>query len=431
MSVWGRAANVPTAASAKGWTITDTNGRDYIDGAGGAIANSVGHAHPHVVAAMAQQASTVDYVHATQFANAPLARFAARVAQLAPVEDAYLFAVSGGSEANETALKMARSFHVANGDEDRHIVIARNAAYHGNSRGALDASDRSALRSGYEPWLGQTVRISAANEYRSDRTAEDHATELQETIDTCGADQIAAFLAEPVSGATLAGAQPPTNYWPLMAEVCQANGVLLIADEVMTGFGRTGRFFAMEHWGVTPDIITCGKGASSGYWPLGLVIASGRIHDAIEAAGGFNHGFTWSHHPIGAAVANAVLDVIEDEQLVEQCESKGSLLRERLSALLGDHPNVGDIRGIGLLTGIEFVAERATKEPFDRSRTVAELVVSAAVAKGLTLYPCTSAVDGSIGDAVLIGPPLSIDNDTIEEIARIAAEAIRAVFAGN
>ncbi len=428
MSVWGRAVNVPTAVSASGWTIVDADGREYIDGAGGAIANSVGHAHPHVVAAMAQQASTVDYVHATQFANRPLARFAARVAELAPVDDAYLFAVSGGSEANETALKMARSFHVANDAPERHIVIARSAAYHGNSRGALDASDRSALRSGYEPWLGQTLRVSAANIYRSTMTADDHAAELQSTIEETGAHRIAAFLAEPISGATLAGAQPPANYWPLMAEVCHDNGVLLIADEVMTGFGRTGRFFAMEHWGVRPDIITCGKGASSGYWPLGLVIASGRIHDAIEGAGGFNHGFTWSHHPIGAAVANAVLDVIEDESLVEQCEAKGTLLRDLLSESLGDHTHVGDIRGMGLLTGIEFVADRSSKAPFDRSQTTSERVVAAAVAKGLTLYPCTSAVDGGTGDAVLIGPPLSVDTETIERIAKITTQAIREVF---
>ncbi len=431
MSVWGRAVNVPTAASARGWTIVDTEGREYIDGAGGAIANSIGHANPHVVAAMAQQASTVDYVHATQFTNEPLARFAARVAALAPVDDAYLFAVSGGSEANETALKMARSFHVASGDPDRHIVIARSAAYHGNSRGALDASDRSALRSGYEPWLGQTLRVSAANVYRSTMTAEDHAMELQSTIDETGAHRIAAFLAEPISGATLAGAQPPANYWPLMADVCRANGVLLIADEVMTGFGRTGRFFGIEHWGVRPDIITCGKGASSGYWPLGLVIASGRIHDAIERAGGFNHGFTWSHHPIGAAVANAVLDVIEDEKLVELCEAKGTLLRGLLAESLSDHPNVGDIRGTGLLTGIEFVADRKTKSPFDRSEMMAEAVVAAAVARGLTLYPCTSAVDGNVGDAVLIGPPLSIDNATIERIAQITTETVREVFDAN
>ncbi len=187
----------------------------------------------------------------------------------------------------------------------------------------------------------------------------------------------------------------------------------------------------MKHWGVTPDIITCGKGASSGYWPLGLVIADGRIHDAIDAIGGFNHGFTWSHHPIGAAVANAVLDVIEEEQLVEKCAAKGDSLRTQLTDLLGDHQNVGDIRGIGLLTGIEFVADRATKAPFDRSQGIAEAVVAAAFERGLTVYPSTSAVDGSVGDAIVIGPPLTVDAATIERIAHIANESIRSVLAVN
>ena len=431
MTVWGRASGISTAVSAKGWIITDDKGNEFIDGAGGAIANSIGHAHPHVVAAMAQQASTVDYVHATQFANAPLERLASRIATIAPVDDAHLFTVSGGSEANETALKMARAFHVATDEPDRHIVIARSGAYHGNSRGALDASDRSALRFGYEPWLGHTVKVSAANRYRNSRTGDQYAAELEETINDLGANNVAAFIAEPISGATLAGALPPDDYWPLMAEVCNANGVLLIADEVMTGFGRTGTLFAMDHWGVRPDIITCGKGASSGYWPLGLVIADGRIHAAIERNGGFNHGFTWSHHPIGAAVANAVLDVIEDERLAERAAEKGDLLRELLSAELVDHQFVGDIRGMGLLTGIEFVADKTTKVPFERSAGRSEAVVAAAKHAGLTLYPCTSAVDGQVGDAVLIGPPLTIDTDTIKQIAGLTAKAIRDAFAAS
>ncbi|MEZ5342217.1 MAG: aminotransferase class III-fold pyridoxal phosphate-dependent enzyme, partial [Acidimicrobiales bacterium] len=382
-------------------------------------------ANPHVVAAMAQQASTVDYVHATQFQNQPLARFADRLARLAPVHDNAIFTVSGGSEANETAIKMARAYHVATGSPDRHIIIARHGAYHGNSRGALDASDRAALRSGYEPWLGHTVKIASANVYRSDWTAADHANELAATIAAVGSERVAALIAEPISGATLAGAMPPDGYWPALASVCADHGVLLIADEVMTGFGRTGRLFAMQHWGVTPDIITCGKGASSGYWPLGLVIADGRIQAAIDANGGFNHGFTRSHHPLGAAVANAVLDVIEDERLVETCQAKGESLRSQLRSQLADHPHVGDIRGLGLLTGVEFVADRSTKEPFDRSLTVSERIVAAAFARGLTVYPCTSAVDGNVGDAILIGPPLTVDEPTIATIAQTATAAIR------
>lgn len=424
--VFERTSGRPRAARANGCVITDSEGNEYLDGAAGAIANSVGHGHPAVVAAMAEQAASVDYVHATQFAAPSVERYADALAEVVPVDDVKVFPVSGGSEANETALKLARQFHLARG-EDRHLIAAREGAYHGNTRGVLDASDRRALASGYEPWIGQTLRVPMAHPYRDERSGEQIAAETERIIVEAGAQNVAAFIAEPVSGATLAASVPPDDYWPAIADMCRRHGILLILDEVMTGFGRTARWFAGEHWGLRPDIVTSGKGASSGYWPLGLCMASGEVHAAVTDAGNFKHGFTWSHHPIGSAVAGAVLDVMKSEDLVAQVAGKGERCRERLRRALGDHPHVGDIRGIGLMTGVEFVADRASKSPFDRSDRVAEAVVDACFERGMTIYPCTSAVDGHVGDAVLLGPPLSVTEVELDEMVDRLVDAVSAV----
>ncbi len=425
--VFRRAADRPTAARAEGCTIIDTEGRRYLDGAAGAIANSIGHGHPVVVAAMAEQAASVDYVHATQFDSVALGRYADAVAPLVPVDDVRIFPVSGGSEANETAFKLARAYHLARG-EDRHLIAARQGAYHGNTRGVLDASDRIALSRGYEPWIGKTVRVPMANPYRDDRTGAELAAETENVFAAVGPHNIAAFIAEPVSGATLGAVVPPDDYWPAIAEVCRRHGVLLIADEVMTGFGRTGRWFAVDHWGIRPDIITAGKGASSGYWPLGLCMASGRVYDAVHDAANFVHGFTWSHHPIGAAVAGAVLDVLRDEGLVDAAGPSGERARSALRAGLDDHPHVGDIRGLGLLNAVEFVADRDSKAAFHPSDRVSERITAACFDLGLTVYPCASSVDGNSGDAILLGPPLSVTHAELDEMTARIVAAVETVF---
>lgn len=424
--VFTRAPDRPAVVDASGCTITAADGRTWLDGAGGAIACSVGHGRAEIAAVLAAQATSVDYVHATQFSIEVLERFAARVAAIAPVDGAMVFPVSGGSEANETALKLARAYHLARGDTERHVVIARGGAYHGNTRGVLDASDRSGLKSGYEPWLGRTVRVPLVNPYRDGRTGADHAAELDATIRATGSERVAAFIAEPVSGATLAAVVPPDDYWPAVAEVCSSHGVLLILDEVMTGFGRTGRWFAADHWGVRADIVTAGKGVSSGYWPLGLCIASGDVFDAVTDV--FAHGFTWSHHPIGAAVGDVVLTIIEREGLVERAAVLGERSRVTLRESLGDHPRVGEIRGIGMMTGIELVADRGTKRSFERAERVTERVVDRAFDLGMTVYPCTSAVDGSTGDAVLLGPPLSVTDHEFDQMLDILSSAIIGVI---
>lgn len=422
--VFHRAIDRPTAVRAFGSTIVTADGREILDGAAGAIACSIGHGHPEVVAAMAEQAGRVSYVHAHSFETDALARFAAHVAAVAPGDGARVFPVSGGSEANESAIKLARAYHLARGDLDRHIVVARQAAYHGNSRGALDASHRAALTAPYEPWLGQTARVPMVNPYRDPRSGEEHAAEIDRVIREIGASRVAAFIAEPISGATLGAVVPPDDYWPAVAAVLRTHGVLLIMDEVMTGFGRTGRWFGADHWGIRPDMITSAKGVSSGYWPLGLCIASDRLYDTVTAAGTFSHGFTWSHHPIGAAVGDAVLTVIERDHLVERSARLGAALIDRLRADLDDHPQVGEVRGRGLMIGVELVADRRAKTPFAATDAIAERVTDAALARDLTVYTCTSVVDGAVGDAVMLGPPLNTSEVELDAMAERLVAAI-------
>lgn len=426
--VFHRAEGRPIAVRAHGSTIETADGRAILDGAAGAIACSIGHCHPDVVRAMAAQAAEVSYVHAHSFETPALARFADRVAAVAPVDAARVFPVSGGSEANESAIKLARAYHLARGDRDRHLVLARQGAYHGNSRGALDASHRAALTAPYEPWLGQTVRVPMVNPYRDARSGAEHAAEIDRAIRSAGAERVAAFIAEPISGATLAAVVPPDDYWPAVVEVLRSHGALLIMDEVMTGFGRTGRWFGADHWGLRPDILTSAKGASSGYWPLGLCIASGGIYDTVMEAGTFSHGFTWSHHPVGAAVGETVLAVIEREGLVERSATAGAAVLARLRAELGEHPHVGDVRGRGLMIGVEFVADRGTKSPFDASEGVCERVTDAALARDLTVYTCNSVVDGAVGDAVLLGPPLNTNDAELDAMVERLVGAVHDVL---
>jgi adenosylmethionine-8-amino-7-oxononanoate aminotransferase len=422
-SVFNRSRKpLPVAVSAAGAWITDAEGRRYLDAAGGAIASLIGHGDETVAAAMSAQAGTLEWVHASAFTTGPAEEYASAVADLVPMDEARVYPVSGGSEAIETALKMARAFHLAGGEPERSIVIARGASYHGNTRGALDVSGRDPLRRPYEPWLGQTVRVPAVSEYRCpnpshpDGCADFHAEQLAGAILDVGAERVAAFVAEPIGGATSGAAIPPDGYWDEIVAICRRKGVLVIADEVMTGFGRTGEWFGADHFGLRPDLLVAAKGASSGYWPLGLAIASGAIHDVIEESGGLVHGFTWSHHPIGAAVGLAVLDRIVEMRLVDRARTQGERLLDRLRTAFADEEVVGDVRGLGLLLCVELVQDRDSKKPFPRSAQVTEQVLDRAMELGLLLYPSTGNVDGTDGDYVLIGPPLTILDDEIDLI---------------
>ncbi len=425
----------PVAIEAHGSTIVDSEGREYLDAAGGAVVVNVGHGRREIAAAIAEQAARLSYAHGSMFTTQPLERYAAEVGEHLPVEEPYLYPVSGGSEAIETALKLARATHIARGEADRRLVFARWSSYHGNTLGALDLSGRKALRRPYEAWLGRFRHVSAAYPYRADDPAamalgstQALAAELEAAIVEAGPGNVAAFVAEPVVGAALGAVSPPDGYWPAIADVCRRHGVLLIADEVMTGFGRTGRWFAMDHVGVQPDMLVAAKGATSGYWPFGFVAASGEIRDAVVAAGGFIHGFTYSHQPTAAVVAREVLRILETESLVEASAVKGERLRLLLRDRLGEHPAVGDIRGMGLMVGVELVRDRASRAPFPRAAHLVETVARIAREQGLLVYSGTGMANGADGDAVLLGPPFVVTDDELARITDGLGDALDAAL---
>jgi adenosylmethionine-8-amino-7-oxononanoate aminotransferase len=430
--VFGRGSGLPRIDRGRGCELWDAQGRRYLDAAGGAVVVGVGHGVEAVAEAIRAQAAKVAYAHGTTFSSDALEAYADELAAVVPVDDPRVYPVSGGSEAIETALKMARAYHLARG-EDRQVVIGRWGSYHGNTLAALDVGGRDPLRAPYLPWLGRAQHTLAAYEYRCpfpdthpDSCGRRYAEALERLIVETGPRRVAAFVAEPVAGAALAAAVPPDDYWPAMAEVCHRHGVLLVADEVMTGFGRTGRWFGGDHWELRPDILVAAKGAASGYWPLGLAVASGPVFEAI-AARGFTHGFTYSHHVVGAAAGRAVLRILRNQDLPAAAEAQGKRLKAGLQGRLDGHPAVGDVRGLGLLVGVELVADRAARTPFARAERVTERVVAAARERGLLVYSSTGHAGGD-GDLLLLGPPLVITGAEVDELVETLGEAIGAVL---
>ncbi len=426
----------PVAVRAEGSTIWDADGNAYLDAAGGAVVVGVGHGRQSIADAMAAQAGRLSYAHGSAFTTESIEDYATAIAPYLPVDDPRLYPVSGGSEAIETALKLARAYHLARGEKDRWIVFARWSSYHGNTLGALDLSGRKPLRRPYEGWLGRFRHVSAAYPYRAGLPgsnalgdAQELADELEHAIEAAGPGTVAAFVAEPIVGATLAAAVPPDGYWPAITEVCRRHGVLVIADEVMTGFGRTGRWFGLDHWGVRPDILVAAKGATSGYWPFGFAATRGEIHDTVLRAGPFTHGFTYSHHPVGAAVAREVLRILEDESLVAASNTQGERLQQLLRDRLEGQPHLGEIRGRGLMVGIEIVVDRETKAPFGRAARVTEALVLDARRRGVLVYPGTGLADGTNGDSILLGPPFVVTDDELVKIADVVVEAVDAAVA--
>jgi adenosylmethionine-8-amino-7-oxononanoate aminotransferase len=428
--VFHRTADPLTAAVTRGVWVHDDEGHQYLDAAAGALVVNVGHGDPDVVAALGGAARAIDYVHPTVFTTEVLESYAAELAPLVPVDDVRVYPTSGGAESVETALKLARAYHLARGEPGRDVVVSRSQSYHGNTLGALDASGRPSLRGPYEPWLGRFEQAPAANEYRCanprhpDGCAQWHASRLDELMTAAGEGRVAAFIAEASGGASIAAAVPPPGYWEAIADVCTRHGALLIVDEVMTGFGRTGRWFAIEHGGIRPDIIVSGKGAGGGYYPLGLCMASGGVHDTVVDGGGFTHGYTFSHSPIGAAVGRAVLRRLITGSLVQAAHDRGVELVEGLRSTIGAHPLVGDIRGLGLLIGVELVADRKSRAPHPRSNRLTERLVAAARGHGLLVYPAAGCADGVDGDGILLGPPFIVTDEDIRMIVERLAAAI-------
>ena len=426
----GRA--LPVAIRAEGSTIHDAAGRAYLDAAGGAVVVNVGHGRREIGDAVGEQLRRIAYAHPTAFTSEPLEAYAHDLGPLLPLDGpAAIYPVSGGSEALETALKLARAYHVARGEAERWTVIARWGSYHGNTLGALDLSGRRPLRRPYEGWLGRFRHVSVAYPYRAGEAGAAAladpvalALELERTILSAGPDSVAAFVAEPIVGATLCAVVPPDGYWRAVIDVCRRHGVLVIADEVMTGFGRTGTWFGLDHWAARPDIVVAAKGATSGYWPFGFVAASDRVHRTVVEGSGFVHGFTYSHSIGGATVAREVLRILREEDLVAASATKGTLLRELLAERLGGHPNVGEIRGAGLLVGVELVADRESRRPFPRTAKLTEAIVAAAREDGLLLYSGTGCADGTNGDAILLGPPFVVTEPELERIADGLRDAV-------
>jgi adenosylmethionine-8-amino-7-oxononanoate aminotransferase len=426
----------PRAVRGEGAIIWDDEGKRYIDAAGGAIVVNVGHGVTEIADAIASQARTLAYVHATELGNDPIERLAAEMAERAPVGDARLFLVAGGSEATETAMKLARQYHVARGDRGRFKVIARRPSFHGSSLGALSVSARPALRADFEPLLLSMPFVQAPYRYRcalpgcGAACSLECARQLDAVIRAEGPETVAAFIAEPVIGASAGAVVPPPDYHAIVRETCDRHGVLFVADEVMTGMGRTGRWFGMDHWpGVRPDILTTGKGVTSGYVPGGAVLASGRVYETVRDAGGFHHGFTYSHHPVVAAAGLAVLRYLERHGLVQRAAAMGEHLMARLRGLL-DLPAVGDVRGIGLMAAVEIVADRGTREPYPREARIAQAIQGEALARGAVVYASGGQADGR-GDLVMLGPPLMIERDQLDQAVEILGDAISAVTRGR
>lgn len=427
--------DVPRVRRAEGVWIETEDGRRILDGSSGALVASIGHGVREVIEAQRAQAEQVSYVHGTHFAVRAQEELAERLAEMAPGDLSRVYPVSGGSEANESAVKFARQFFLETGRPQKQKVIARWTSYHGNTLGALSLAGHAARRRPYAPLLMDVPHIPPAYCYRCPFGLEPPscgtrcATALEEEIIRQGPEYVAAFIAEPLVGAAGGAITPPPEYFPIIRDICSRYDVLFIADEVMTGIGRTGESFAMNHWGVVPDIITTGKGVSGGYAPLAAMIVREPLFAAIaQGSGAFIHGFTYGGHPPSAAAGAAVLQYVRAHGLVERAARLGTYLGERLQPLAGRRI-VGDIRGLGLMRGIEFVRDRATKAPFDRSLRVAERVGEAAFARGLIIYPGAGNVDGVRGDQLLIGPPLVITELEIDELVARLAGAIDEVAA--
>ncbi|GAB3456948.1 aspartate aminotransferase family protein [Massilia terrae] len=426
----------PVADSAKGIFIRDSEDNAYIDASGGAAVSSLGHGHPDVLAAMHRQIDRCAYAHTSFFTTEVAEQLADKLVAQAPPGISAVYFVSGGSEAMETALKLARQYFYENGEEQRSVFIARRQSYHGNTLGALAVGGNEWRRKAFAPLLMDVPRVAPCYEYRGrgedqtvDEYTQDLLDELESAIVRAGPEKVIGFVAEPVVGAT-GGAIPPTpGYFRGVHALCDRYGILFIADEVMCGMGRTGTMFAIEQDEVAPDIIAIAKGLGAGYQPIGAVLAQGAIVDRLrQGSGAFLHGHTYVGHPVACAAALAVQQVIERDKLLAQVAKRGLSLRRMLGEAFGKHHHVGDIRGRGLLMALELVHDRPTKSPFPASRKLHAKVKEQAMARGLMVYPMGGTIDGQRGDHVLLAPPFIATTGDLAEIVGRLSESIDAAL---
>ena len=424
----------PVAVAAQGMTIVDAQGRRYLDASGGAAVSSLGHGHPDVIAAMHAQIDRLAYAHTSFFTTAVAEELADVLVAGAPAGMEHVYLVSGGSEAVEAALKMARQYFVEIGQPQRTHFIARRQSYHGNTLGALAVGGNAWRREPFAPLLAPATHVSACYPYREQRAQETPeqygqrlADELEAAILAQGADRVIAFVAETVGGATAGVLTPVPGYLRAVRAVCDRHGVLLILDEVMCGMGRTGTLHACEQEGVVPDLVTIAKGLGGGYQPVGAVLAHKRIVEAMSAGSGyFQHGHTYLGHPVACAAALAVQRVIQRDGLLAKVRDDGVFFGEALRQALGGHAHVGDIRGRGFFWGVELVQDRGGKTPFDPARKVHARTRKEAMARGLLCYPMGGTVDGRVGDHVLLAPPFIASRAELQDIAGRLADAVDA-----
>lgn len=427
-------AEPPLAAGGQGCFLFDSVGRRYLDASGGAAVSCLGHGHPAVIDAIQRQAGKLAYAHTSFFSNEPMEALADFLVQRAPGNLSKVYFVSGGSEAVEASLKLARQYFVERGETRRARFIARRQSYHGNTLGALAVGGNEARRRQFAPLLIDVPRISACYEYRNRQPGESleaygrrAADELEAKIKEVGPETVIGFVAETVVGATAGALVPAPGYFRRIREICDRYGILLILDEVMCGMGRTGTLFACEQEGIAPDVVAIAKGLGGGYQPIGAMLVSDRIADTIKAgSGAFQHGHTYLGHPIACAAAFAVQSTIERERLLNDVALKGEHLRAGLKEVFRDHPYVGDIRGRGLFVGVELVRDFASKAPFDPERRIYAKVKQEAMARGLLVYPSGGTIDGERGDHVLIAPPYIVQQSEMNAIAELLRKAVDA-----
>lgn len=422
------ARHYPTLVRGEGVYVYDDQGRQYLDAIAGIGVVSIGYGRRRVAEAVARQAYLLPYAAPNLFGNEPALRLADQVARLAPGDLKSVHFTSGGSEAVEVAIKICRQVHVERGDAGRDLVVARWTSYHGATLGALSATGHHGRRKKFAPLLLDWPHIPPVYCYRCPYDRSYPACELEcahaleETLQEVGPERVMAFLAEPVVGAAGGAIVPPPEYWPLVRDICARHGVLLVADEVLTGFGRTGRTFAVDHWGVVPDLLVMAKGISGGYAPLGAVAVSERIRAVFtEKQMPFDHVFTHCANPLAAAAASEALAIWEEEGLTGRAAEVGAYLLAQLEALKR-HPIVGDVRGLGLMAAVEFVRDPGTREPFPAQAQVAKRLGQAALEQGLVTYPGTGMSDGVRGDVLSLFPPLTFGHEHVDELlARLDA----------
>lgn len=426
----------PVAVRGDGVYVFDREGKRYLDASGGAAVSCLGHSDQAVIRAVQEQLGKLPFAHTSFFSNEPMEALADELVARAPAPLEKVYFVTGGSEAIEAALKLARQYFVEKGEPQRRYLIGRRQSYHGNTLGALAVGGNAWRRKQFEPLLIEATHVSPCYAYRGKHAGETDAAygarlaaELEAEILRLGGDKVIAFVAETVAGATLGAVPPVAGYFKRVREVCDRYGVLLILDEVMCGMGRCGTLYAFEQDGIVPDLVTVAKGLGAGYQPIGATLVSKRVYETIVSGSGFfQHGHTYLGHAAACAGALAVQRRLHEDGLLARVAPLGALLEKKLRAAFGDHPHVGDIRGRGLFLGVELVADRASKRPFDPARRVHAKVKKEALKAGLMCYPMGGTLDGVQGDHVLLAPPFIIEDAQLDELIAKLRSALDAVL---